>query len=304
MGGGTWTTRDWDSLKSRKGINSSSTVHTIYRNRRMKESLDPHGVKFRESCHSSDNPKSTAIIVGLDVTGSMGSLSETIAKGALNTFITETYDRKPVTDPHILIAAIGDAYTDQAPLQVTQFEADIRLAEQLTDIYFEGCGGGNCGESYLALWYFAARHTKIDCYDKDGRKGFLFTIGDEPCLDLLTKSQVKEIFGDDVDEDLTAEELLTEVSRQYEVFHLVTENRTARGYNSISKWRKLLGERAMDVTDIDKIPEIMESTMEVIAGRDIDKVILSWDSDTAIVVRDAINGLANLKENSKELVEF
>lgn len=301
MGGGRWTSKDWDGYTKSRGITQQSTVNQIYKSRHMQDSLNPYGVKYRESCHSDDNPKSTAVITGLDVTGSMGYLSEEIAKGALNTFINEMYDKRPVTDPHVMIAAIGDAYTDSAPLQVTQFEADIRLAEQLTSIYFEGCGGGNGGESYLALWYFAARHTKIDCFEKDGRKGFLFTIGDEPNHGKLTKEQIKRIFGDNVERDLTAEELLTEVSRQYEVFHLCVGH--YRHYDSLYKWKELLNERAMEVTDVSKIPEIMESTMEVLSGKDVDTVAAQWNGDTALVVKTAIGGLSAIKQ-SNSLVEF
>jgi hypothetical protein len=301
MGGGKWTSKDWDGYTRKSNITAQSTVKQIYKSTHIQDSLNPYGVKYRESCHSDDNPKSTAVIVGLDVTGSMGYLSEEIAKGALNTFINEMYDKKPITDPHIMIAAIGDAFSDYAPLQVTQFEADIRLAEQLTNIYFEGHGGGNDGESYLALWYFAARHTKIDCFDKDGRKGFLFTIGDEPNHKKLTKTQIKQIFGDDVERDLTAEELLTEVSRQYEVFHLCVGN--YRGYDSLNRWKKLLTERAMEVTDGSKIPEIMESTMEVLGGKDVDTVASQWNGDTALAVKTAIGGLSAVKQ-SNSLVEF
>ena len=39
----------------------------------------------------------------------------------------------PVADPHMMIMGVGDAWCDRAPLQVTQFEPDIRIAEQLTD---------------------------------------------------------------------------------------------------------------------------------------------------------------------------
>lgn len=301
MGDGKWSSQDWDKYSQSRGITQHSTVQQIYKNTHMRKELNPHGVKYRESCHSEDNPHSTAIILGLDVTGSMGYLAEEIAKGALNTTINEIYNKKPVSDPHVMVAAIGDGFYDKAPLQVTQFEADIRLAEQLTNIWFEGCGGGNDGESYLALWYFAARHTKIDCFEKDGRKGFLFTIGDEPNHKVLTKGQIKRIFGDDVERDLTAEELLTEVSRQYEVFHFCVGH--FLHYNSLGRWRKLLTERAMKVTDVSKIPQIIVSTMEVLAGKDVDTVAAQWNGDTALVVKTAIGGLSAVK-HSDSLVEF
>ena len=301
MGGGSWTEKDWNNYTARKGITNNSTVTDIYKSTSMKANLNPNGVAIRESCDSSDNPKSTGVIVGLDVTGSMGYLSETIAKGALHKLITEVYDRKPISDPHILIAAIGDGKCDSSPLQVTQFEADIRLAEQLTDIYFESGGGGNGGESYLALWYFAAKHTKIDCFEKRGQKGFLFTIGDEPNHKTLTKDEIKRIFGDDVEKDYTEQELLDEVSRKYEVFHLCVGGYAS--YDSHRKWKATLGERALEVSDHEKIPEIIESTMEVLAGKSVDDAAAQWDGNTSLVVKQAISGLTSVDVNN-ELVEM
>lgn len=301
MGHGNWSSNNWASYKQSRGINSSSTVNSIYTARTMRNHLNPYGVQYRESCDSADHPNSTAVIIGLDVTGSMGYLAEEIAKTSLNTIITEMYDRRPIEDPHLMFMAIGDAYTDQCPLQVTQFEADIRIAEQLTDVYFEGRGGGNDGESYLGAWYFAARHTKTDCMEKHGRKGFLFTIGDEPCHQVLTKDQIFRIFGDRVERDLTAAELLNEVSRSYEVFHLVVGNH--RSYQSLPRWQQLLGERAMEVTDFTKLPEIIESTLEVMAGTDAKTAANQWDGSTAVVVMKAIGGLKTV-EQSDTLIEF
>lgn len=149
MGHGSYQSKDWDRLRTARNINDSSTVQDLYQSRSLKGPLNPYKVKYRESCDSMDNPASTAIIVGLDVTGSMGYLSEEIAKGALNRTMLEIYEKKPVTSPHIMFQAIGDSKSDTAPLQVTQFEADIRIVEQLLDVYFEGRGGGNGGESYL-----------------------------------------------------------------------------------------------------------------------------------------------------------
>lgn len=302
MGCGTFTSKDWNTYTTSRGITNQSTYSSIYKSNSMKDSLNPRGVTYRESCDSTDHPNSTPIILGIDVTGSMGDLAATIAKESLNTLMTELYDKQPVPDPHVMFMAIGDAFTDNAPLQVSQFEADIRIAEQLTDIYFEGRGGGNGGESYLLAWYFAARHTKIDSFEKHGRKGFLFTIGDEPNHSKLTVSQIKEIFGDDIEADLTAEELLTEVTRQYEVFHLIVKDGERR-YGSVTKWNKLLSERAMEVTDYTKIPEIVESTLEILNGADVATVSSQWDGDTSLVVQNAVKGLSAV-DSSKELVEF
>jgi hypothetical protein len=45
------------------------------------------------------------------------------------------------------------------PLQATQFEADIRIAEQLLDVFFDRAAAAeDGGESYCLSWYFADMH--------------------------------------------------------------------------------------------------------------------------------------------------
>lgn len=305
MGCGTFTSSDWSSYTSSRGYSSKSTVSDMYKSTSVKAEMKPMGITFRESCDSTEHPNSTPIILGLDVTGSMGSVLETVSK-KLNTLITEIYEREPVTDPQVMIMAFGDVECDRHPLQVSQFESDIRIAEQLNDIYFERGGGGNDGESYTLPWYFAARHTKIDSYDKRGKKGFLFTIGDEPYLTEISKDAIKKFVGDDIQSDLCADELLTEVSRQYEIYHLMIEEGSGMRWGKdevINKWTNLIGQRAILVSDCSKIPEIIVSILEVAAGKDAKEVAESWDGSTSVVVNKAISGLVSV-DDSNELVEF
>lgn len=307
MGGGSWTSKDWTAYTTVRGFSASSTVTDMYKARGVKPELEPKGIKYRESCDSTEHPFSTPIAIGLDVTGSMGGVLEVISK-KLNTLATEIYDRKPVTDPQIMFMAIGDTTCDNHPLQVTQFESDIRIAEQLNDIYFERGGGGNNGESYTLAWYFGSRHTKLDSVEKHGKKGFLFTIGDEPFLDKLSREDISKFIGDGIQSDLSATELLSEVSRLYEVYHLMIADGSHMRYDDgreqvINSWTKLIGQRAILVEDCDKIPEIIVSILEISAGKSAEDIVKSWDGSTALVVKKAISGLINV-DGSKALVEF
>ena len=189
MGGGSWTARDWSSFSNSR-VSGRSTA-SIYTASKMKNDYDPKNV-MRESCDSTEHPNSTPIILGLDVTGSMSNILQVMAE-KLGLVMTEVYNRKPVTDPQILFAAVGDAVYDDYPLQVTQFESDIRIAKQLTEVYFERGGGGNGFESYPLIWYFAANHTKCDNYLKRNKKGFIFTFGDDGYPAKLTKREIKDI---------------------------------------------------------------------------------------------------------------
>jgi hypothetical protein len=291
MGSGTWSADAWGGYSSRT---AHKTTDAIYTTKTLTNLLDPKGVIVRESRDSPDNPQSNAIIVALDVTGSMGELAGVIARQGLNVLIQGIHDRRPVTDPHVMIQAIGDARSDQAPLQVTQFEADIRLTEQLEKIWLEGHGGGNNTESYDFAWYFAAVHTSIDCFEKRGKKGYLFTVGDEEAPAGLTAAHIARFIGGEPTRDFTAQELLDMASRSYEVFHIIVEEGShfrRQGDRVVSSWNNLLGQRAIRLSDHTKLAEVILSTIQVNEGECADKVAASWSGNTALVVRNAVGSL-------------
>ena len=301
MGGGSWTARDWSSFSNSR-VSGRSTA-SIYTASKMKNDYDPKNV-MRESCDSTEHPNSTPIILGLDVTGSMSNILQVMAE-KLGLVMTEVYNRKPVTDPQILFAAVGDAVYDDYPLQVTQFESDIRIAKQLTEVYFERGGGGNGFESYPLIRYFAANHTKCDNYLKRNKKGFIFTFGDDGYPSKLTKREIKEIFGDDVEKDIPIDEILTKVNRQFEVYHFCMAQGGSYRDSDYRNWQNLLGERAIRVKDYSKIPEIIVSILETYAGKDKDEIINSWDGSTAMAVADALSGLSvNKMSEGNDLIEF
>lgn len=107
FGGGSWSDKDWTSYSSARSYSSpKTTVDHIYTSRTVKDvinkGLDPKVVKLRESRDSEDNPLSTALIVALDVTGSMGRVLNVMARKGLPTLAEEIYNRKPITNPHIM----------------------------------------------------------------------------------------------------------------------------------------------------------------------------------------------------------
>ena len=305
MGTSRWSPSDWTSYSTTA---STKPTEHIFTSHTMKDALNPYGVAIRESRDSILNPNSTAIMVGLDVTGSMGMIADNMAKKGLGVMVEEIIKRKPVSDPHILLAGIGDAYHDRAPLQVTQFEADITIAKQLENIWLEHGGGGNCFESYNLLWYFAALHTSIDCFEKRNKKGYLFTVGDEEAPEKLLKSQLLKIFGDSVQEDYSTEKLLNMASKMYHVFHIVVEEGSHARHSLstvIDSWTPLLGQRVLRLSDHKKLAEVVVSAIEVNEGRDVDTVTKSWSGTTSVVVGNAINGLvASKAANNKGVVRY
>ena len=193
-----------------------------------------------------------------------------------------------------MFMAVGDAYCDRNPLQVSQFEADNRIVDQLTDIYLEKGGGGNDFESYDLPWYFAAQHTSIDCFEKRGKKGYLFTIGDEPAPPGITAAQIKKIFGDEATQNISSKELLAMAERTYHVFHIVVEEGSGCRGNAdrvVKSWEALLGQRVLRLSDHRKLSEVIVSAIQVIEGADKAFVASTWSGTTSVVVARAIESL-------------
>lgn len=256
--------------------------------------FNPTKFGMRESVASALNPDPTPIIAALDVTGSMGRVVEAMRKG-LGTLFEEVIARKPVPDPHVMAMAIGDMDAgDRAPIQVTQFEADpVTIGKQIENLYIERGGGGNDHESYLGPLYFAGMRVNADAI-KAGRKGFLFTAGDEEPQKVLTAANIKRFFGDDVQRDLSAEDLIALVSRGWNYFHLIVEEGSycsSRPKLVRDAWTGLIGQRAIPLSDHTKMAEVIISAIEVTVGRDKDAVAKSWKGSTSLVVARALADL-------------
>lgn len=301
MGGGSWTNTSWRSYADTNTVGKSQA--DIFKSTTIDPGLSAHNFNggIRESVDGDDNPRSTAIALFSDVTGSMGITAEAIIR-RLDVVCENLYDRKPVTNPHILTGAIGDAYTDSSPFQATQFEADIRIAEQTQKLFLERRGGGNGGESYALAWLFAAMQTATDCYDKRGEKGFLFTVGDEPVHGVeeagtgyaagVTVAQAKRFLNLDIERDLSAKECLEMAQRKWNVFHIVIETHSSYRAGIEATFGTLMPNSLLWLEDVQYLPELIVSTIEVTAGKDKATVADSWDGGTSLVVASAMRDLA------------
>lgn len=243
MGFGSWTTDSFRSYSCAKGMSVSTDglLSGDYSNQEMfkavtiDSALDPKDA-MRECRDTEEHPNTIPVILALDVTGSMGKAAVEVAK-KLNIIMTKLYDT--VADIEFMIMGIGDLECDRYPIQASQFESDIRIAEQLDKLYFEFGGGGNSYESYTAAWYFASRHTKLDCL-KRGRKGIIITMGDEmlnPCLPKIGKyAGLAMVTGDNLQENvINTKDLYDEVSQDFNVYHLDVNHRNRWNDKEIEK---------------------------------------------------------------------
>jgi hypothetical protein len=250
MGSGTWTTAAYSAyadsinccvntttgLRSVKGVaDSAIKVQDIYKSRSLPAILNPKRV-LRECLDSEEHPATIPVILALDVTGSMGQTAVTVAR-SINNVMTEMYGK--VKDVEFMIMGIGDLAYDEAPIQISQFESDVRIVEQMDQVYFEFGGGGNSYESYTAAWYMGARHCSLDAWKRGGR-GIIITMGDEELNPYLPKAGLVAATGDDLQGDIETPALYEEVKDKFDVYHINVEHRGYVAADITRSWKALL----------------------------------------------------------------
>ena len=209
--------REYDTTTFRASVNS---VQEAYNQTRLHPSLNPKGV-IRECVNNEEHPNTIPVILALDVTGSMGNACKEVAE-ALGVIMVDLY--KKFKDIEICIMGIGDLAYDDAPIQISQFESDIRIAEALDKVWMEHGGGGNTYESYTAAWYMGLRHTKLDCH-KQGRKGIIITMGDEALNPYLPQKELEAVTGDSLQDDVETPDLYEEASKKFDIFHIAVDDK-------------------------------------------------------------------------------
>ena len=253
MGGGSWVSTAYENKVRSMGFTSKtamvdSAVHQVYRQRKLAYELNPRDV-IRECRDSEEHPETLPIILALDVTGSMGRATKMCA-AKLDEIMDELY--KKVKDVEFCMMGIGDLAYDDAPIQVSQFESDIRIMDQTAKIWFEGGGGGNSFESYTAAWYFGLRRCDLDCWKRD-KKGIIITMGDEPLNPYLPGKALERVIGNMNQSgywgDVETNKLYEEACEKFDIYHIAIadDESSYRMYERRidDSWGKLLGQRLL-----------------------------------------------------------
>ena len=270
MGGGYWRREDFAKYSRTHGrrVRSDGHIDTsgmhgaqdMYKARMLDPQLNPYKV-VRECCDSEEHPETIPVILALDVTGSMGGACLKTA-ASLNVIMQDIM--KQYKDVEFMIMAIGDLAYDAAPIQISQFESDIRIAEHLDKIWFERGGGGNSFESYTAAWYMGLHHTKLDCWKRD-KKGIIITMGDEPMNPYLPASPLARATGDILQGDVETPELYREALGRFEIFHIAIDDREDCYSHYRDRIRDSFGKLLKDrflVSTLDMLPQTILSCLE------------------------------------------
>lgn len=266
MGSSSWSTDVYEeAARMRKAAGKSSFAYSSAARSSgtwaIHPTLNPYGVKFRESRDSETHPRSNAISVLFDETGSMGHIPHVFQEKLgelMHVLLTKGY----IQDPQILFGAFGDATCDHIALQIGQFESGVEMDENLRNIILEGGGGGTAHESYELALYFIAHHTSIDCWEKRGRKGYLFLIGDEMAYPFVHQQQVAKHLGDTLRENIPLQQIIKEVQRRFHLFFIFPRNASYGSDDRIHNfWRNLLGQNFLFLDDERAVSETIALTI-------------------------------------------
>lgn len=263
MGGGSYSyIRDVQTKQSY----AHQSREEVFRQKMMSAEMNIHG-KVRECRDSEEHPQTLPIIIALDVTGSMGRIPHALITGGFPTIMKKIMEAG-IEHPQVCFVAIGDQYTDDAPIQVGQFEASDELLDHwLKTIWLEGMGGGNGGESYQLAWWFAATHTDCDAINKRGQKGVLITIGDEAVHRSISSREMRDILGDGVEYQMATSDILSAARQKWDVFHINLMDFMGAQPKTQQPWRELLGDHLIN-TEGDSgndIPEIIAGIVVSVA---------------------------------------
>jgi hypothetical protein len=262
MGSGVFTSSVFCDYSTSLGRSYDTVTNYVsgqeYTAKRMDEGLDPKKFTIRECVNSEEHPNTVPVILALDVTGSMGSAcSETAA--AIGKIVINLFNR--FKDVEFCIMGIGDLAYDRAPIQMSQFESDVRIAEALDKVYMEHGGGGNSYESYTAAWYMGLYHTKLDCFDKQNRKGIIITMGDEPLNPYLPVEELNEETNGHAQGDVDTDKLYVDASKKFDIYHIAIDDKACmyRYYKGEieNTWAKLLGSN-FKVSTINELSKTIE----------------------------------------------
>ncbi len=126
MGAGYYS---YDTAQMRRSIKyEKASMEEIFTQTTMDAKMNPKGA-IRECCETEEHPDTLPIIIGLDVTGSMGHVPAHLIKNDFPEVMKKILD-EGVPCPQLCFVAYGDHLCDDFPLQIGQFEASDELMEK------------------------------------------------------------------------------------------------------------------------------------------------------------------------------
>ena len=212
---------------------------------------------------------SSPLVIVADETGSMGKWAAPIF--AKLGYLVNEGQVYLGNDMEISFCAVGDAYSDDYPLQPRPFAKGLELSERLKELIIERRGGGNKGESYeLPALYYANK-----CLTPNAiRKPIIIFIGDDVPHELVSRDQAKKIVGVNLEYEMSARDAFEELKEKFSVFMILKPPKANAGENDArnravyDRWVGLLGDSNVKVlTDANRVVDVIFGILAEITNR-------------------------------------
>ena len=258
MGGPSYD-RDVYSSSSSSGWGSGFGASSYSASRLTRTSMDS---SLRPNGKILESKTKSPIVVLLDVTGSNIDFAR-VVYDKLPMFYGQIEQKGYLKDFDISFIAVGDAYTDDYPLQVCDFAKGIELDSWIEKIGLEGAGGGQRMESYELAAYYLYKNAKF----KAGSEPIIFFIGDEKPYPTVNKDQANA-FGIECKEGgIKAFELLRKKVKD-NVFMLLNKYCGIRFEADITEsWENLLApEHVIKIEEEKAIVDLMLGIISMVSN--------------------------------------
>ncbi len=180
------------------------------------------------------------LVIVCDVTGSMGDWPATMfSKLPYLELEGQEYLGK---DMEISWAAIGDANSDQYPLQGRPFTNGTDLKAKMEELVIEGGGGGQLHETYELAALYYARNVSMP----NAIRPIIIFIGDEMPYDYVDADHAKNYAYNKLEGRLTSKQILAELQTKFAVYVIVKPYNIGSGDQDennktvFNAWNKLL----------------------------------------------------------------
>lgn len=198
----------WGSSGSSSGSSGySSTASSVLSSHSLHGSMHPLKKTLKAK---SKHP----IIIMLDVTGSNTSFAK-IVYDKMPMFYGQIEQKGYLKDFEIAVCAIGDAYTDDYPLQIASFSKGKKIDDWLAKLVLEGCGGGQRCETYELGMYYLLKKLQVE----PEMEPIIFFLGDEAPYDevssRLIQGYVDSSYRESSDGVLSTKEVFKALHEKY-----------------------------------------------------------------------------------------
>ncbi len=278
------------------GTSSSSAKEALGR-RYMDTETSTNGRKVSSSAESP-------IVLALDVTGSNIEFARIVYDKA-PMFYGQIEQTGYLKDFNVCFAAVGDAYSDSAPLQVCDFEKGIALDDWLKKLYLEGNGGRQQTESYDLAAYYFGKH----CSMPNAKTPYMFFIADEAPYPQVEREIIRKVTGVSEGSDLDSKKVFSDLFTKFNGSVYVIQNGySGRAWGSESdriksEWLSYIGheheKNIIRVYEEKSVVDVMLGVIAITSGaRTLEGYLADMDNRSQTKTRSnhvekSIKGLEN-----------